>query len=136
MRQSLRKVLSNLYHALHTPLLSFGSVVNVMPDCIPELDEGLAVTMNWTKDGAHKIQPHRFQSPQFLNEFIEILTLSVHNDKERALEFIFRSNVYSGEGIYRLQDQIDFDSLGIPELVNFFDTSDPSFLSSGFKFIE
>lgn len=82
--------LPRLDEALFPPYYRLGSLQDLSPDLIPELDEGLQVVKSWVKELVYKLDP--YEPPNlFLTSLIRVARLAFTFDRKGAHNYLHRA---------------------------------------------
>ncbi|KAL5518531.1 hypothetical protein ACEPAH_213 [Sanghuangporus vaninii] len=126
--------ISSLYNILHPPLLALGGIADVSSDYIPELSEGMAAVAIWLQNRTYQIGPNHVSSWWFRNAIMEVATIGLWHNGDRARKFLIRAPFFTGEKIIPALDQVLKQSQ-IPDLVKALDVSYPDIIKSGCTFL-
>ncbi|KAL5534681.1 hypothetical protein ACEPAG_1145 [Sanghuangporus baumii] len=126
--------ISNLYNILHPSLLALGGIANVSSDYIPELSKGMAAVAIWLQNRTYQIGPNHVSSWWFRNAIMEVATIGLWQDRERARKFLTRAPFYTGQKVLPALGQI-LEQSRIPDLLRALDVSYSDIIKSGCTFI-
>ncbi|KAL5495715.1 hypothetical protein ACEPAI_1179 [Sanghuangporus weigelae] len=126
--------ISNLYNTLHPSLLALGGIANVSSDYIPELSKGMAAVAIWLQNRTYQIGPNHVSSWWFRNAIMEVATIGLWQDSDRARKFLTRAPFFTGQKVLPALGQT-LEQSRIPDLLRALDVSYPDIIKSGCAFI-